>query len=370
LDVDTDKLFPAKYIKREPEPDDDFFDFEETKPCTLLLSVHRRLLSRRYVFLKYFPSSHAALKPFCGSVKMVQDNSHAAYVGTFSTWKNIIIDLSRATISRLILPSLLRLMTSKECGISDQVLKQCIYGLRSYKNPAHLYALYSAMKALVTFHPRSSQAVNCHILEKLSKKRSDNVEHVRLYLILDFIVSYAELELLHYPNRHRIQEVSKMLNFDSPLVLRLIQETENRNGDIMVLALLQRAVAAVTMSNKYTDRLVSKLYRLYRHIRHVSDRQQLLASIAEPRLRLKVAECILNARCNDDVLLLSEQCLTTDSVFSLTSLLAKWLQARKSVVIGSTTDQIEEYLSVLVTYVESSLHIQKGLLLLTVFLII
>jgi len=368
LDVDTDKPFAAKCIKRQLEPDE---DFQETKPCILFLSAHRRLVSRRYVFLKHFPSSHAALKPFCGP-EIGRDNSNAEYVGTFSTWKNEIIELSSATISRLILPSLLHLMTTKDCSISDQVLKQCICRLMSLKKPAHLYALYSAMKALATFHPKSSQAVNCHILENLSKKRLTCVEHIRVYMILDFVVSYAELELLHYPVRHRSQEVSKMLNFDSPLVLRLLQETEKRSSDVMMLALLQRAVVAVAVSNKYVDRLVSQLYRLYRHIRCVCDRQQLLTSIAEPRLRLKVTESILRARCDVDVLPPSQQCLAADSIYVLTSLLPKWLQCRKSVVIGSTTDQIEEYLSVLVTYVESNLHnhIQKGKLLFwTVFLI-
>jgi len=366
LDMETDEPTAVKYVKQESERDD---DFQDIKPCTVLLTVPRRLVSRRYVFLKHFPSSHAALKPFCGSV-MVQDNSNATCVSTFPNWKNVIIDLSCSSSHRIILPCLLRLMTTKNCGMSEQVFKHCIHGLMSYKKPDHLYALYSAMKALVTFHPRSSQAVGCHILENLSKKRTTKVEHIRVYLILDFIVSYAELELLHYPRaRHRSREVSRMLNFDSPLILRLILETEIRSSDVTMLALLQRAVAAVAMSNKYNDRLVSQLYRLYRHIRHVGDRQQLLASIAEPRLRLKVAENILSARCDSDVRLPSDQCLTADSVYALlSSLLTKWLQSRKSsLVVGHTTDQIEEYLAVVFTCVESNLHIQKGLLLLTVF---
>jgi len=369
LDVETDMPVPAKCIKREPDPYDD--DFREIKPSNLTLFTHRRLISRRYVFLEHFPSSHAALKSFCGSV-VAQDNSNAEYVGTFSNWKNVVIDLSCSTNSHLILPSLLRLITSKDCGISDQALKLCIHGLMSYQKPSDLYALYSAMKALVTFHPRSSQAISCHILENLPKRRSDSIEHIRVYLILDFIISYAELELLHYPKagHHRSREVGKMLNFDSPLLLRLIEETENRSSDVSLLALLQRAVAAVAKSNVYVDRLVSQLYRLYRRIRCVCDRQQLLSSIAEPRLRLRVAESILRARCDCDVLLPSQNCLSTDSVYVLSSLLTKWLQSRKSVVVGNTTDQIEEYLAVLVTYLESSLCIHEGLMLCSIFPII
>lgn len=360
MDTEADQPIAVKCIKREPEPDD---DFQAISPCSPFLSVHKRLVSRRYVSSKHFPSSHAALKPLFGA-EMVKDNSNAAYVGTFSNWKNVIIDLSCST-NRLTFPSLLRLMTTKDCGMSDQVLTQCIDGLMSYKKPCHLYALYSAMKALLAFHPRSSEAVNCHILKNLSKNRSDSVEQIRVYLVLDFIVSYAELELRHYPKvRCRGRELGKMLSFDSPLVRRLIQETENGSGDVLTLALLQRAVAAVAVSNRYTDPLVPKLYRLYRHVRHVGDRQQLLATIAEPRLRLKVAETVLSASCDSDILRPSDQCLAADNVYALCSLLTTWLQARRSsVVIGDTSDQIEEYLAVVLTYVESTLHVQKGLLL-------
>ena len=340
--------------------------FQEAKQHTVSVprfSVHKRLVSRRCVFSQDFPASHAALKAFCGSVTL-QDNSNAAYIGVFSNWKNEVVDLSCFTHC-LTLPSLLRLLTSSDCGISDQALKQCICRLRTYKNMRHLYALYSAMKALAAFHPRCSPAVNGQILDKLPEKRSNEIDNTRIHLVLDYIVSCIELELLHYPLlRHRSREVSKLLAVDSPLLHRLIQETENRSSDVKTMALLQRAVAAVGTSDKwlFVDRLVSKLFRLYRRVRSVPDRQRLLASIAKPQLRLKLVECILSSRCRSYVRRPSKQFLSTDSVRALSSLLSEWLDvSSSSTVIGTVADQIEEYLAVVITYIESNLHIQKDI---------
>jgi len=358
---DLEEDVPTKRIKKEPVEDHQCY--QEVMPRLL---AHKQLVSRRYVSVPDFPASHAALKAAYGS-ENVRDNSTAAFISVFSSWKNEVIDLSCST-HRLMLPALLRLLTSNDCSVSDQALKQSIRTLTTYKKTYHLYALYSAMKALAAFHPKSSSAVNCHILDKLPEKRSDESESFRVFLVLDYIVSCIELELLHYPMvRHRIREVSKLLAVDSPLVRRLIHETENRCSDVKTVALLQRAVSAVGMSDNwlFIDRLVRKLYRLYRHIRHTSDRHQLLASIAKPQLRSKLAEHILCERCCSYVSRPSRQFLTRDSVCALSSLLPEWLDNSS---IGTTSDQIEEYLSVVVTYVESNLHIHRGLLLFIVFI--
>ena len=364
---DLEEDTSIKSVKQEPE---DYQEVKHSPASVRQLVVNKRLISRRYVFLRDFPASHAALKTFCGS-ENVQDNSNAAFISVFSNWKNEVIDLSCST-HHLILPSLLRLLTSNDCAVSDQTLKRSIRRLMTYKKTCHLYALYSAMKALAAFHPRSSPAVNCHILDRLPEKRSDETESVRVLLVLDYIVSCIELELLHYPMvRHRSREVSKLLAVDSPLVRRLIHETENRSSNVKTLALLQRAVAAVGMSDNwlFIDRLVTKLYRLYRHIRRVRDRHRLLESIAKPQLRSKLAEYILGERCSSYICRSSKQFLTINNVHALSSLLAKWLDASSSsAAIGNAADQIEEYLSVVVTYVESNLHIHKGLLLVAVFL--
>ena len=367
-DLEEDNSNLIKSVRKEPE--EDYRCYQEAKQCTdsvphLPVMVHKRVVSRRYVFVPDFPGSHAALKTFCGS-ESVRDNSSAVYAGVFSNWKNEMIELSCST-HRTRLPSMLRLMTSNDCGISDQAVKQSIRRLMTYKKTSHLYALYSAMKALAAFHPRSISAVSSHILDKLPEKRSEEPESTRGLLILDYIVSCVELELLHYPMiRQRCREVSKLVAIDSPLVRRLTHETENRCGDIKTLALLQRAVAAIGMSDKwlFINQLVTKLYRLYRHIRHVPDRHQLLASIAKPQLRAKLAEYILVERCCSYVRPPLKQFLTIDSVRALSALLSEWLGANSSsAAIGKTTDQVEEYLSVVLTYMESNLHVHKGLLL-------
>lgn len=341
---------------------EDCWFFPEVKQCTVSVP-DRQLLSRRYVYLQDFPASHAALKPSYGS-EILQDNSSAAYVGFFSKWKNEIVNLS-CSAHHLTLPSQLRLLASSDCGISDQALRHSIRVLMAYNNTCHLYALHSAMKALSAIHPRSSRALNCHVLDRLSDKSSDETDHVRVKLVLDYIVSSVELELAHYPMvQHRGLEVSKLLAIDSPLVRRLIQETEKRCSDAETVAVLQRAIAAVEVSDKwlFVDRLVSKLYHLYRHIRNVHYRQRLLASVVRPQLRLKLVERILSERCGH-VHRLPRQFLTTDSVTTLSSLLYKWLDSSKftTAAVGNTADQVEEFLAVLVTYVESSLHIHKGL---------
>ena len=338
---------------------EDCWFFQEVKQWTVSVP-DRQLVSRRYVYLQDFPASHAALKPSYSS-EILQDNSTAAYVGVFSKWKNEIVDLSCST-HHLTLPSQLRLLASSDCGISDQALRHSIRNIMSYKNTCHLYALHSALKALSALHPRSSRAVNCHILDRLSDKSADETENVRVHLVLDYIISCAELELLHYPMiRHRGPELSKLLAIDSPLVYRLIQEIEKRSSDAKTVAILQRAVAAVEMSYNwpFIDRLVSKLYHLYRHIRSVHYRQRLLASVARPQLRLKLVERILSERCGH----VHRQFLTADSVTALSSLIYKWLDSSKftTATVGNTADQVEEFLAVLVIYVESSLCVHKGL---------
>jgi len=364
-DLEEDMPIEVRSVKKEA--DEDYLSFEEAKQCAVSLPqfpVHKRLVSRRYVFMKDFPASHAALKPFYGS-ELVQDNSSAVYISIFSKWKNEVVDLIFST-QHLVLPSLLRLLSGSDCGISDQALKKSMHRLMTFKNTRHLYALYSAMKALAAFHPRSSRAVNCHLVEELPKGRSRNVESLRDHLVLDYIISCCELELLHYPMvRRRSLEVSKLLAVDGALLRRLIQDTEDRCSDVKTLALLQRTVSAVGMSDKWLsiDRLVSRLYQLYRRIRCVRDRQRLLASIAKPQLRLKLVECILTARCCGYVRQPSKQFLSTDSVTALSLLLSEWLHAgNSSAAIGNTADQIEEYLAIVVTFLESNLHIHKGLL--------
>jgi len=339
------------------QQEDAIDDKPEIKRCRLSLSVSKRLVSRRHVSLHSYPSSHAALKPLCG---VAEDNSSAVYIKTFANWKNMIVDLSCFT-QRALLPSLLRLMSNSDCGMSDEAVKQCIQQLTRYKKPAHLFGLYSALKSLAAFHPRCSRSVNCRVLEKLPEKRTHGADNLRVYLILDYIVSCVELDLLHYPMAHsRSREVSNMLDVESSLLRRLIHETENRIGDAKMLALLQRAVAAVGIYDKwlFVDRLVSKLHRLYRHIRRVRDRQRLMSSIADPQLRLKLAECVLSARCHSDVRRLPGQFLTADSVCFLSSLLSNWLHTTS---VSNADDQIEEYLAVVVTYLETNLHLHRGL---------
>jgi len=366
-DLEESTSVNVESVKKEADEDFQYFQ-PAVKQFTIpasKLSVHSRLVSKRYVFLQDFPASHAALKPFCGPI-VFQDNSNATYIGYFCNWKNAIIDVSCSTHC-LTLPTLLRQLTSNDCGISDQALKQSIRMLVTFNNTCHLYALYSAMKALAAFHPRSSQAVNCYILDKLPEKRSCDLENVRVCLVLDYIISCVEYELLHYPMvRHHIREFSKLLDIDSPLVSSLMHATENNCSDMKTVALLQRAVNAVGMSDKwlFIDRLASELYQLYRHIRCVRERQRLLASVATPQLRLKLIECILSARCCSYVRRPSKLFLTIDRVRALSSLLCEWLQSSSSsTAVGNSADQIEEYLAVVLTYVESNLHIHKGLLL-------
>ena len=355
------------YIKEEVK--DYHFDREVKEELRISMSqssVHKTLVSRRYVFLQDFPMSHAALKPRYGC-EIIQDNSCAVYIGVISEWKNVVIGLSRSC-HRLILPSLLRLLTSKDSCVSDKTLKQCISKLMSFEKTHDQYALYSAMKALAKYNPRSSPAVNCHVLDQLHDKCSDESKDARVHLVLDYIVSSIELNLLHYPLvRRRSPEVSKLLAVDSPLLHRLIQDTKNgclegKSCDVKTLALLQRTVTAVGMSSHwFIDRLVSKLYQLYRCMCDVRDRQQLLVSIAQPRLRAKLVEQILSARCSSSYVHRSgNQCLTADSVRVMASLLPVWLQASShSGAVGNTADQTEEFLSLVVTYVESNLHIHK-----------
>jgi len=56
------------------------------------------------------------------------------------------------------------------------------------------------MKALSALHPRSSQAVNCQVLDNklltLSDNLRDETETVQVYLVYDYIVSCIDLELL------------------------------------------------------------------------------------------------------------------------------------------------------------------------------
>ena len=350
-------------VKREPN-EDYHYDYQEVKQYKATVPqalAHKRLVSRRYVCLQELPASHAALKTVHGS-ENVQDNSNSIFVSIFPIWKNELVNLGRSTRR---FPSLVRLLTNDDCAVSDQTLKQCIRSLMSCKKTNDLYALYCTLKALAAFHPRSSSAVNCHILDKLQEKRSAKTKDVRDILVLDYIVSCIELELLHYPMvRHRSREVSKLLAIDNPLVHRLVHETE-KNGcsDVKTLALLQRAVAAVGQADKwlFIDRLVTKLYRLYRHTQCVRDRHQLLASVAKPLLRSKLAKHILSVRCRSFTCPLSKQFLSTDNVHKLCLLLPEWLDAdSSSAAVGNTTDQIEEFVSVVVTYLESNLHIHKG----------
>ena len=215
---DLEEDISTKYVKKEPVEDNQCN--QDVKQCTASmmprLLAHRQLVSRCYVFVPDFPASHAALKTAYGSER-VWDNSNATFVSVFSNWKNEVIDLS-CSAHRLMLPSLLRLLTGNDCAMSDQALKQSIRMLTTYKKTYHLYALYSAMKALAAFHPKSSPAINCHILDKLPEKRSDESESFRVLLVLDYIVSCIELELLHYPMvRHRSRELSKLcLLYTSP----------------------------------------------------------------------------------------------------------------------------------------------------------
>jgi len=368
----------SKYTGILPDLDDDCFelmdsrDFEEcdqsnfTVPVSQVskVSVHRRLVSCRYVFLQHLPASHSALMPSFGST-LFRDNSHARFVRVYSHWQNQILDLSSST-HRLILPALLRLFTSSSCAMSDKAVKQSIHRLKSYKKPQHLYALYCAMKAVILFCPRTSKAVNCHIFEKLPEKRTRDIENLQISLVLDYIVSSIELDLLHYPMvRQRSHDVSKLLAVDSPLIAQLILETETQGGDVKTLALLQRAVAAVSACDKkrlFIDRLVSKLYRLYQRMVCVGDRLRLLASVAEPHLRLKLVELILTSRCSSYVRRPPKQFLTADNASSLSCLLHEWLQGSAlSKADGTTADWVEEFLAVIVTYVECNLHIHKGL---------
>lgn len=357
----------AKCAKKEPPEDRRYI--QEVKPIAVSVACRRRrLISRRYASLPDLPTSHAALKPFYGS-EMLQDNSGAVQLRVFTQWKNSVVDLGCST-HHLTLPSVLRLMASSECGISDQALKQCICNLMTCKNTSQLYALYSAMKALSASYPRTSPAVNCRVvdrLQRLSDKRRDETENTQVCLVYDYIVSCVELELLHYPVVHRRgQEVSKLLAVDSPLVLSLIQETRNWHSDMKTVLLLQRAITAVGMSDKwlFIDRLVSRLYRLYRDIRSVCGRQRLLASVAKPELRLKLVERIVSERCGGhDIPRLSKQFLTRDFVTAVSSLLPDWLQySSSSADVSNTADLVEEFLAVIVTYVESYLHIHKSAL--------
>jgi len=353
-------------VKKEPKDDFcyDYRSHEEVKQykATVPQTLQRkRLVSRRYVYLQEFPASHATLKTVPGS-ENVQDNSNSVYVSVFPIWKNELVNLGRSTYR---FPSLVRLLTNDYCAVSDQTLKQCIRKLTSCKKMTDVCALYSTLKALAAFHPRSSPAVNCHILDKLPEKSADETKSVRDILVLDYIVSCAELELLHYPMvRHRDRELSKLLAIDSPLVRRLMHETEQSGcSDVKRLALLQRAVVAVGQSDKwlFIDKLTTKLYRLYRHTRSVQDRHQLLSSVAKPLLRSKLARHILSERCSSFTSTPLKQFLSRDSVCMLCSLLPEWLNASSSsAAVGNTTNQVEEFLSVIVTYLESNLHIHKG----------
>ena len=368
---DEQEHFPVLPDLEDDEPVEVTIKNEEqvtdSKQCTLpasqlTVAVHRHLVSRRYVYSTSIPSSHAALKPFCGSVKN-QDNSNAAYIRHTANWKNEVMVLSSFT-QHLTLPLLLRILTSNNCGLADHTVKQCMQRLSSYRNAFHLYALYSAMKALTAFHPRSSQAVNSCIVEKLPEDTTDDIERTRIQLVLDYVVSSVELHVLHYPLlQHR--ELNRLFSVDSPLIQRLIAEAE-KDGctDVKILALLQRALNAVGTSDKWrsVDRLTSKLYRLYRRTHRLHSRQQLLTTVAAPQLRLKLAESVLGARCCSYVHQPSKRFLTADNMRALSSLLSEWLHPSSlSHAVGSIDNQVEEYLAVLVTLVECNLHLQKGM---------